>query len=740
MSKQGSSQDSSVLKLFDALMKRVSESSKVSSEEGTLLDISLTAAKNFFERQAAGGLSLILFNETADDFIAIKDEPLELTLDVDLAHALRGDRVDFFVEDKKIGNAPIGPEHKARVKFVSRKVGCWPLSCKIVRKNGKEVSDAHAKKGVILQVLDKKPVVCVDASLINFKKSKINVQLAAFLSDELADEFDIVYIDFGDKDRVEEIRKIRHQRSLPMGAIIPLAARIRQFESFDVDFKQSFLTLAVNRLRAQGAPVVALITNLKIDRDYSFPDIKIFKEGSLFSDRDSALLKRLAKNFVTKRKHLQQKDMSAIEWRMNEMVPGQWFNNNRCKVQLNNKLARQEIFKVIDAAEKRIDLQFYIFKESRFAHELGVRLAKAISRGVQVRLMVDALWSGENFLGSWNNFLKRMGKSKQIHILAADSVTLADEWGMTSLRQRDHRKLIIIDGITAFVGGRNGADEYYYDWSEVPIADWTTAENIPWLDAHVQLEGPAVKEVQDLFNNTWKRNGGKHFAPIQKKRTVVKNPIDKDPADRKSRVRLIVHEGTKDANGLAAYESLICGAKNKLILVNDFPVLDDIAEMLIQAVHRGVKVTFLTGNVLARRADGTFFEGGRHRELFEYVVKSRLGVLVDAGVNVYEFQTKALENIAVTGGKLRPYVHAKLITADSRYVSIGSANLDITASYWEREANVFIDDARVVKSLDKQLASMVKQGIKLDTSSSAWKKEAPQREIVARLWPDSFLN
>ena len=76
---------------------------------------------------------------------------------------------------------------------------------------------------------------------------------------------------------------------------------------------------------------------------------------------------------------------------------------------------------------------------------------------------------------------------------------------------------------------------------------------------------------------------------------------------------------------------------------------------------------------------------------------------------------------------------------DGEYASIGSANLDLTASYWEREANLFIDDAKLIKSLDKQLLGFCKDGIKLDTRSKEWKNEAPQRELVAKLWPDSYL-
>lgn len=739
MSSKYSSQDSSIFNLLNTLVKRVSDSGE-QADESSLLDTSLSVAREFIERQALGGISLIRSSDTVDDFVAIKGAPVELSLEVDRAQALANVKVFFFVDDSAVngtGNgASPGPERKARTRYVPNEAGCFPVTCTIRSKSGLDISDDRTKKNVLLHVFDKKPVVCVDAGLITTRKGKIDEQLAKLA----AEGFDIVYVDFGDEDRVEKLRKIRQRRSLPMGALIPLTDRIRQFESFDVDFKQSLMGLAVNRLRAMGAPVVGLITTLDVDHHYSFPSIEVFKEINRLSDAKLIEMKSATKRFIAKRNRYWENGRNTIEWRVNEMVPGTWFKRNQYEIELNNKLARLKIFDAIDTATKQVDLQFYIFKESRFAHELGVRLAKAAERGVQVRLMVDAVLSGENFLSSWNSFLKRIGKVKGIHVVAADAITLTDDWDAAALRQRDHRKLIIIDGLSAFVGGRNGSDEYYYDWSEVPIADWTAADNIPWLDAHVQFEGPLVKEVQDLFDKTWKRNGGKQKAKIRRAGVKPASTEVNTEKQELSRARLVVHEGTHDANGLAAYESLICGAQKKLMLVNDFPVLDDIAEMLIQAVRRGVKVTFITGSVLARRVDGSFFDGGRHRELFEYVVKSRLGELVDAGVEVYEFQTPLLDNVAVKGGRIRPYVHAKLITADSRYVSLGSANLDITASYWEREANVFIDDISLVKSLDRKLGAMAKSGIKIDTASAQWKREAPQREVVSRLWPDSFLN
>jgi len=247
MPKQTSSKDSSIVNLFNALKKRVSESNEVLGDEASLLDISLSAAKEFFERQAAGGLSLLRANLAVDDFIGIKNEPVELTFDVDIAQALASIRVQFFVDGTSIGLSTIGSEHKARIKFLQNQSCCYPITYKIFSKTGLDISDRRAEKGVILHVLDKAPIVCIDASLIKPKKAKLDEQLTK-MSEQ---GFDIVYIDFGDKDRVDEIRKIRHERSLPIGAIIPLTARIRQYESFDVDFKQSFFSLAINRLTAK---------------------------------------------------------------------------------------------------------------------------------------------------------------------------------------------------------------------------------------------------------------------------------------------------------------------------------------------------------------------------------------------------------------------------------------------------------------------------------------------------------
>ncbi|HJL45198.1 MAG TPA: phosphatidylserine/phosphatidylglycerophosphate/cardiolipin synthase family protein, partial [Polyangiaceae bacterium LLY-WYZ-15_(1-7)] len=397
-------------------------------------------------------------------------------------------------------------------------------------------------------------------------------------------------------------------------------------------------------------------------------------------------------------------------------------------VELDNHAAREALFAAIDEAKERVHLQLYIVQPARFTDQLAVRLILAARRGVRVRLLVDALYSGERVLGLSNPLVNGLGQEPGIEVHAGDPIESPGDLEPLRLKNRDHRKLAIVDGARAFVSGRNAGDEYYTGFDEVAVFDFTPHEHIPWLDAHVELRGPLVADVERCFRGAWTRAGGDAFE--------VETPA---PAGE-SAARLVVHLGVQDANGLLAYEALFDGAEDHIYVVNDFPVVDTLASAVRRAVHRGVRVRFLTGSGLARRADGSFFPGPRHRELFEYLTKRRLEPLMEAGVEAFEYATPPLEEVVARGGIVRPYVHAKLVTADGRIASVGSANLDATASYWEREANVVIEDPAVVGELEGRLEAMIATSHPLDLGSEAWAREATKRDLVARLWPEAFYS
>jgi phosphatidylserine/phosphatidylglycerophosphate/cardiolipin synthase-like enzyme len=129
-----------------------------------------------------------------------------------------------------------------------------------------------------------------------------------------------------------------------------------------------------------------------------------------------------------------------------------------------------------------------------------------------------------------------------------------------------------------------------------------------------------------------------------------------------------------------------------------------------------------------------------HRILFEHMVKARLEPLMLAGVNIYEYTAAPGPNVVARGGRVRPYVHAKIVSTDGKLCSIGSANLDATASYWEREANVLVEDPAVVRAVEAELAQLCARGMPLDPSGEQWRREGLLRELASQLWPETLYS
>ena len=311
---------------------------------------------------------------------------------------------------------------------------------------------------------------------------------------------------------------------------------------------------------------------------------------------------------------------------------------------------------------------------------------------------------------------------------------MSAEVGVSSLKKRDHRKLIIVDGQHAFVCGRNASDEYYTGFDEVPVHDNTPHERIPWLDAHVEIRGPLVRHVQEAFMKTWQRQGGAR---------IERDDMRASGARARSVRRVGVWwciAGLADTNGLDMYEAMFDAARDHVYIVNDFPIVHALERALYRVLAKGVSVTLLTGSAAARRDDGTFFPAPMHRTLFEFMVKAKLEPLLRAGVEIYEFMPPPSANVVARGARFRPYVHAKLVSIDGQVTSIGSANLDATASFWESEANVVVQDPEFASDVEAKLQKLIDGSVQLDPDSEYWKRERTQRAVVGTLWPGAFYS
>ena len=549
----------------------------------------------------------------------------------------------------------------------------------------------------------------------------------------LVDEgLELVYFDIHEKNRDALIHEeLLHQR-LPPGAILVYSAEEEELRSLGVDFVDMFASTAIRRLRAKGVPVTTILTERDEDPEQSRA------ESVTVMAPATALNRALAGDFALETEQAAQllRDRASsnpLDWRLDQTTESHLVQGNSFHAELDNEEARRRLFAAFEEASSTIHIQFYMVRPSDFTEHLIVKLIQRARAGVKVRFMVDALYSDEEVLGRLNPLIQSLREEDHIEVLAVNRIESHRQVDVSSLKQRDHRKLVIIDGQLAFVSGRNASDEYFTGFDEVPVHDNTRHESIPWLDAHIEVSGPLVRKVQETFMQTWDRQGG---APIPAGQVVLPE-LERAGA---AAGRLVVHRGLAETNGLAMYEAMFDVAEEHVYIVNDFPFVPALERAIYCLLARDVSVKLLTGSATTRRDDGTFFPAPLHRTLFEYMVKAKLEPLLQAGVEVYEFVPPPTPLNVARGGRIRPYVHAKLVSVDGLVTSIGSANLDATASFWESEANIVVQDAEFAAGVEGTLQKLIDGSVKLDPESEYWKRERAQRAVVATLWPGTFYS
>jgi phosphatidylserine/phosphatidylglycerophosphate/cardiolipin synthase-like enzyme len=291
------------------------------------------------------------------------------------------------------------------------------------------------------------------------------------------------------------------------------------------------------------------------------------------------------------------------------------------------------------------------------------------------------------------------------------------------LKQRDHRKLVVVDGRLALLGGRNLAHEYYTGFEEAKLTTKTSWREVPWLDAGARVEGPAVATLERSFCEAWTATGGASFEILEPP------PAGATPA------RVVVHQGLRDAATLEAYLALVETARSHVYAVNGFPLVLELQHALLRALRRGVSVRTLFGHVTPTHA-GEPFEGPWEtaRAAATSLVHSRMDALVAAGADGYLFAVRDVPGWAPDLGLVQPHVHAKAMSADGRVCAVGSANLDVTASYWESELLLLVEDEATARTFEARVDELIAGSVRVDREDPAWQRLAREREWL-RHWP-----
>ncbi len=331
---------------------------------------------------------------------------------------------------------------------------------------------------------------------------------------------------------------------------------------------------------------------------------------------------------------------------------------NRVTLLIDGPATYAAMLRAVREAKHNINIETFVFEDDEVGRLFAEEFLKKQAEGVQVNIIYDSV-------GSKNTppaFFKRL-RDGGINVLEFNPVnpfmTIVGKW---HLAQRDHRKILVTDGSVAFTGGVNISHVYSSGPSGIPgervkedMKKGETGE--PWRDTHVQIEGPAVAEFQQLFLETWKDNKGPklqdkdYFPQLQRVGSDLVQVIGSVPGEL-NRVTFIM------------YVAAFVNAQRSIHLTTPYFVPEGQAmTALIDAAKRGVDVKI----VLPQVSDSSLALLAGH---YQY------SSLLEAGIKLYERQ--------------HAMIHAKTSVVDGVWSTVGSTNMDLWSFLHNNEVNAII--------------------------------------------------
>jgi cardiolipin synthase len=349
----------------------------------------------------------------------------------------------------------------------------------------------------------------------------------------------------------------------------------------------------------------------------------------------------------------------------------------------------QAMFAAIRQARDHINLETYIFEDDDIGKQFADLLLERQAAGVQVNLIYDSV----GCLNTPRSFFERLSAGG-IRVLEFNPVNpLASHKKIWLLNNRDHRKLLVVDGRIAFLGGIN-ISESYSSGPSMRSARKKGAQPVGWRDTHLQIEGPVVSEFQKLFMDTWSKQKGpplpekNYFPQLVKQGDEIVRAIGSASADPHSLIYLTLL-------------SAIDNAEQRVYLTNAYFAPDpQLLKALTDAAQRGVEVKL----ILPSHTDSwPVFHAGR----------SHYSELLRAGVKIYERRDAVM--------------HSKTASIDGVWSTVGSTNLDWRSFLHNDEINAAILGRDFSRQMDDMFARDLAESDAIDLER--WE----QRSLLLRL-------
>nr|WP_315187470.1 cardiolipin synthase [uncultured Albidiferax sp.] len=413
-------------------------------------------------------------------------------------------------------------------------------------------------------------------------------------------------------------------------------------------------------------------------------------EGALSPAQSKAILARLQSQGTPTNifdRHL------ALE---EAMVGSPLTAGNQVRLLQDGPATYKAMFAAIAAAQDHINMETYILEDDAVGQQFAQALVAKQRQGVQVNLIRDSVGT----LGTPAAFFQQLTDSG-IQVLEFNPVNPLLARVSWELNQRDHRKLLVVDGRTAFLGGINISSVYSGGSRRLSKAP-PTEDSLAWRDTDLQLQGPVVAELQKLFIATWEAQKGpplaakNYFPPPERVGQQVVRAIGSSPDEPYSQIYVTLL-------------SAIGSAETSVRITNAYFAPDpQLLSVLKAAAARGVDVTL----ILPSQTDSwlVFHAGRRYYEQ-----------LLKAGVKIYQRRGVIL--------------HSKTALVDGVWATVGSTNLDWRSFLHNYELNAVVLGAdfgsQVQAMFDKDLAAS-EQVLLAD-----WERRAIDlrlKEWFARAW------
>jgi cardiolipin synthase len=337
----------------------------------------------------------------------------------------------------------------------------------------------------------------------------------------------------------------------------------------------------------------------------------------------------------------------------------------------------------IRAAQREIFLEAYIYAGDATGRRITRALCEAASRGAAVHVLVDG-FGARNMPEEFVHELREAG----VHRL----VYRPEVWRFPFRRdrlRRMHRKIAVADGRVAFVGGINIIDDMD-----------TPRQKPPRYDYAVKIEGPLVATILLEAARLWNRIA---LARLNRSWRVALAPAPEAAKKGGQLAALVVRDNLRHRRDIEeAYLAAIGSAQQEVIIAAAyfFPGRR-FRRALVGAAARGVRVVLL-------------LQGRVEYVLLHYASHALYGALLEAGVEIYEYQ--------------KSFMHAKVAVIDGHWATVGSSNIDPFSLMLAREANVVVEDRRFAAELRARLRADIEQGARV-VAKTRWFKQSLWRRV-----------